>query len=218
MLIENRPFDTLKIGDSAELTRACTAEALLIFASATGNHNPVHLPDEDGDGRPEAVLGNLLPGPGTLYRSQTLTFHRSARIALAAADCGADLSGIEVVEAKGEAAAQAVRKGNLHTEALLHPMLERARPADRATNHPCFRDGRAGVGDQGGNRAERDRSGYFAGYLAAPGGGLVGGGGGPSGDPLVHRRRAAVRTVGGVGVIGSGEPITPTPGRVFAPM
>ena len=127
MLIENRPFDTLKIGDSAELTRACTAEALLIFASATGNHNPVHLPEEDGDGRPEAVPGNLLPGPETLYRSQTLTFHRSARIALAAADCGADLSGIEVVEAKGEAAAQAVRKGHLHSEALRHPMLERAR-------------------------------------------------------------------------------------------
>ena len=131
MLIENRPFDTLKVGDSAELTRASSAEALLIFASATANHNPVHLPDEDGDGdgdgRPEAVPGNLLPGPGTLYRSQTLTFHRSARIALAAADCGADLSGIEVVEAKGEAAAQAVRKGHLHSEALRHPMLERAR-------------------------------------------------------------------------------------------
>ena len=95
MLIENRPFDTLKIGDSAELTRLCTEEAMLIFASATGNHNPMHLPDldVDGDGRQDdavasgifvaatvsAVLGNLLPGPGTMYRAQTLVFHRPAR-------------------------------------------------------------------------------------------------------------------------------------------
>ena len=94
MLIENRPFDSLKIGDTAELTRLCTEDALLIFASATGNHNPMHLPgqDVDGDGKPEAiasgifvaamvsaVLGNLLPGPGTLYRSQVLHFHGSAR-------------------------------------------------------------------------------------------------------------------------------------------
>ena len=94
MLIENRPFDTLRIGDTAELTRLCTEEELLIFASATGNHNPMHLPDQDvdGDGRPEAiasgifvaamvsaVLGNLLPGPGTLYRSQVLNFHTMAR-------------------------------------------------------------------------------------------------------------------------------------------
>lgn len=270
MLIENHPFDTIKIGDNAELTRLCTEDALLIFAAATGNHNPMHLPDQDvdGDGRPEAiasgifvaatvsaVLGNLLPGPGTLYRSQSLIFHRSARagdelrarvtvtaldpdgtvtlatevarlgddalilsgearvaaprraisfddsdvpglvvqrhrhfeallkraeplpamitavvcpdevealqgallarqhsiitpilvgegarIAKAAARCGADISGIELVEAVGEAAAaqaavdlvnsgraQAVMKGHVHTEALLHPMLDRER-------------------------------------------------------------------------------------------
>ena len=94
MLIENRPWGMLKLGDTAELTRLCTEDALLIFASATGNHNPMHLPDQDvdGDGKPEAlasgifvaamisaVLGNLLPGPGTLYRAQSLKFHRSAR-------------------------------------------------------------------------------------------------------------------------------------------
>ena len=47
MLIENHPFETLKVGDTAELTRLCTEEALLIFAAATGNHNPVHLPDPE---------------------------------------------------------------------------------------------------------------------------------------------------------------------------
>lgn len=94
MIIENRPFDTLRIGDTAELSRFCTGNDLLVYASATGNHNPMHLPDADvdGDGKPEgiasgiyvaslisAVLGNMLPGPGTLYRGQSLRFHRLAR-------------------------------------------------------------------------------------------------------------------------------------------
>ncbi len=94
MIIENRPLDRLKPGDSAELKRLCTGDDLLVFAAATGNHNPMHLPDfdVDGDGKPDttasgiflaamisAVLGNLLPGPGTLYKSQELKFHGPAR-------------------------------------------------------------------------------------------------------------------------------------------
>ncbi len=90
MLIENHPFDTLKVGDTAELTRLCTEEALLIFAAATGNHNPVHLPDPETEGVASAsgiyvaavisaVVGNLLPGPGTITRTQTFTFHGAAR-------------------------------------------------------------------------------------------------------------------------------------------
>lgn len=60
------------------------------------------------------------------------------RNAKTAADCGADLSGIEVVEVLGEAVAaqavvdlvsvgrvQAVMKGQLHTRTLLHPMLNK---------------------------------------------------------------------------------------------
>jgi acyl dehydratase len=89
MTTENRPYDELAIGDEAVIERLCRAEDLYIFAHASGNHNPMHLPDEDGDGDgvPEAVapgmwvaslisavLGNILPGPGTLYRSQSLRF------------------------------------------------------------------------------------------------------------------------------------------------
>jgi phosphate butyryltransferase len=68
----------------------CTEEALLIFAAATGNHNPVHLPDPETEGVASAsgiyvaavisaVVGNLLPGPGTITRTQTFTFHGAAR-------------------------------------------------------------------------------------------------------------------------------------------
>lgn len=89
MIAENRTFEELSVGDSAELRRICTVDDLLIFANASGNHNPMHLPkyDGDGDGEPEAVvpgmfvgslisavLGNILPGPGTLYQSQSFRF------------------------------------------------------------------------------------------------------------------------------------------------
>ncbi|MFS8035929.1 bifunctional enoyl-CoA hydratase/phosphate acetyltransferase [Xanthobacter sp. AM11] len=92
---ENKTFDELQVGDTAELRRVCTADDLFVFATASGNHNPMHLPgyDLDNDGRKDevtapamwvgslisAVLGNILPGAGTLYRSQTLDFHARAK-------------------------------------------------------------------------------------------------------------------------------------------
>ena len=92
---ENRTFDELQVGESAELRRICTADDLFVFATASGNHNPLHLPgyDLDADGAADpvsapsmwvgslisAVLGNILPGAGTLYRSQTFQFLGRAR-------------------------------------------------------------------------------------------------------------------------------------------
>ncbi len=93
MIRENKTYDELQLGDTAELKRLCTADDLYVFAHASGNHNPMHLPehDGDGDGDPEAVapamwvgslisavLGNILPGPGTLYQSQHLEFRSRA--------------------------------------------------------------------------------------------------------------------------------------------
>jgi phosphate butyryltransferase len=93
MILENRTYDELEPGQTAELRRLCTADDLVVFANASGNHNPMHLPehDENGDGRSDAVapgmwvaslisavLGNMLPGAGTLYRAQALRFHDRA--------------------------------------------------------------------------------------------------------------------------------------------
>ncbi len=93
MRIENKTFDELSVGDTAELRRLCTQDDLLVFANMSGNHNPMHVFDADGDadGVAEAivpgafvgsvvsaVLGNLLPGAGTLYRAQSLVFHSRA--------------------------------------------------------------------------------------------------------------------------------------------
>lgn len=95
MTLDNRPFARLSPGDSAEYRRLVTFDDLYVFAAATGNHNPMNLPDQDldGDGQRESrapatfvaamvatTLGNYLPGPGTSYRSQRLTFHGVARV------------------------------------------------------------------------------------------------------------------------------------------
>lgn len=91
--ITNKPYDELSVGDEAELHRICTEDDFYVFANASGNHNPMHLAAYDGDDSGEqealapalwvgslvsAVLGNILPGPGTLYRSQTFAFHTHA--------------------------------------------------------------------------------------------------------------------------------------------
>lgn len=85
----NLLWDELKPGMTAQILRTCQADDLYVFANASGNLNPLHLPKEDGDGdgSPEAlapamwlaalvsaVVGNLLPGPGALFRSQSMRF------------------------------------------------------------------------------------------------------------------------------------------------
>ena len=93
MRMVNRTYDEITVGEVAELRRLITADDLFVFAASSGNSNPMHLTDSDldGDGHKErvapgmfiaslisAVLGTQLPGPGTLYRRQTLEFHSRA--------------------------------------------------------------------------------------------------------------------------------------------
>jgi 3-hydroxybutyryl-CoA dehydratase len=79
----------LKIGDTASMTKTITDDDIRAFADLTGDHNPVHLDDEFAAttrfgrriahgmlsaGLISAVLANKLPGTGTVYLSQTLSF------------------------------------------------------------------------------------------------------------------------------------------------
>ena len=80
---------SLQPGDKASRTTPITDEMIRLFASLTGDTNPVHM-DEDyaagtrfgrriahgmiAAGLISATLANDLPGPGTVYLSQTLQF------------------------------------------------------------------------------------------------------------------------------------------------
>jgi phosphate butyryltransferase len=84
MIHENRLYDEIKVGDTASVKRVCAANDLYIFAHTSGNLNPLHLPDQNGSeavapsmwvgALVSAVLGNILPGAGTLYKAQSFTF------------------------------------------------------------------------------------------------------------------------------------------------
>ena len=80
---------TLKVGDTASLTRTVTDADIRAFAELTGDRNPIHLNDDFaattrfgrriahgmfGASLISAVLGNELPGTGSIYLSQTLKF------------------------------------------------------------------------------------------------------------------------------------------------
>lgn len=93
--ITNKTYDEIKIGDSASITRTLTKQDIQLFAVVTGDMNPAHL-DENyaktdifhqivGHGMWtgslfSALLGMYLPGPGTLYLSQTLKFLKPVRL------------------------------------------------------------------------------------------------------------------------------------------
>ncbi|MGD1956594.1 MAG: bifunctional enoyl-CoA hydratase/phosphate acetyltransferase [Sphingomonadales bacterium] len=91
MLVRNIPFDDLEVGMTASETRLCRADDFYIFANASGDHNPLHMPNGGNAGGNDAtapgmwvaslisaVLGNKLPGPDTLYHHQTLRFLKRA--------------------------------------------------------------------------------------------------------------------------------------------
>ena len=80
---------TMKVGDSAEITKTIEQSDIDAFANVTGDHNPVHVDEEFAKttrfGRRiahgmltasliSAVLANHLPGEGSVYLGQTLQF------------------------------------------------------------------------------------------------------------------------------------------------
>lgn len=88
-LITNRCFNEINIGDSANINRRLTQKDIQLFAIMSGDVNPAHM-DEDyakdslfheviahglwGGSLISTVLGTVLPGPGTIYLSQSLRF------------------------------------------------------------------------------------------------------------------------------------------------
>lgn len=87
--LTNVPYAEIEIGARASLSRRLSEEDITLFALATGDVNPAHIDPEFAardlfhriiahgmwsGGLISAVLGTRLPGPGTIYLGQDLTF------------------------------------------------------------------------------------------------------------------------------------------------
>lgn len=88
-------FEDLVVGQSARIAKTVTEADILMFAAVSLDTNPVHLDAEAAAasvfkeriahgmlsaGLISAVLGTRLPGPGTVYLSQSLRFRAPVRI------------------------------------------------------------------------------------------------------------------------------------------
>ena len=88
-------FEDLTVGQKASFGKTITEADVVLFAAVTGDTNPMHLNAEYAKttvfgeriahgmlaaGLITKVLGTQLPGPGTLYMSQTLKFRAPVRI------------------------------------------------------------------------------------------------------------------------------------------
>ena len=116
-------FDELSVGQSAETTHVVGAADIEAFAAVSGDVNPVHMDEAYAKtttfgGRIahgmlsaayiSATIAGELPGPGSIYISQALSFRRPVRIG------DAVLTRISVVSVDNEKA-----RVTLRTECLV---------------------------------------------------------------------------------------------------
>jgi 3-hydroxybutyryl-CoA dehydratase len=84
-----KTIEKLRVGDRAEFTKTISESDVYLYGGITGDLNPAHIDEEYARktffktrivhgmlvaGLVSAVLGNRLPGPGTIYISQHLNF------------------------------------------------------------------------------------------------------------------------------------------------
>ena len=95
-MITNKTFDEIQIGDSASLQRVLTKQDSDLFGLLSGDMNPTHFSDAYaqmllerhklvghsmwGGALISSLLGNDLPGPGTVYQSQNFEFHNAVEL------------------------------------------------------------------------------------------------------------------------------------------
>jgi phosphotransacetylase/acyl dehydratase len=95
LMIENRTFDEIAVGDSASSVRTLVQADIDLFAVVSGDVNPAHMDpayaETDlfhkiivhgmwGGALISALFGTRLPGPGTIYLSQDLHFRAPVAI------------------------------------------------------------------------------------------------------------------------------------------
>jgi 3-hydroxybutyryl-CoA dehydratase len=95
MTTKGKSIDELKIGDSAQFSKTITETDINDFAKVTGDFNPLHLDQGYAEktifkgriahgllsvGLLSSILGNILPGHGTIYLSHEIKFLAPVRI------------------------------------------------------------------------------------------------------------------------------------------
>ena len=90
-----KTMNELKVGDAAEFSKTLSESDVYLFAGVTGDLNPAHINEAYAQktffktriahgmlsaGFVSAVLGNQLPGPGSIYVRQELNFLAPMRI------------------------------------------------------------------------------------------------------------------------------------------
>ncbi len=94
-MAQGKCIHELNIGDSAQISKKITEADINDFARVTGDVNPVHLDQAYAEktifkgriahgllsvGIISTILGNILPGHGTIYLSQEVKFLAPVRI------------------------------------------------------------------------------------------------------------------------------------------
>ena len=93
--LENRTYDDLTVGDKAHVNHSVSERDLTLFAAVSGDVNPVHLDEAFAAATPfkgriahgmfsgaliSAAIACELPGPGSIYIGQELSFMRPVRL------------------------------------------------------------------------------------------------------------------------------------------
>ena len=88
-MIAGKSIDQLQVGDSAEFAKTVSETDIYLYAGITGDFNPAHVNENYAKntffktriahgmltaGFISAIIANQLPGPGTIYLKQELSF------------------------------------------------------------------------------------------------------------------------------------------------
>ena len=93
--MRGKAISELKVGDAAEFSKTISEADVYLYAGVSGDLNPAHINEAYAQntffktriahgmlsaGFISAVLGMQLPGPGTIYMRQELSFRAPVRI------------------------------------------------------------------------------------------------------------------------------------------
>lgn len=91
----NTPYDALEVGQTASYSKTVEERDILLFAAVSGDHNPVHLDAEYAattlfkeriahgmfsGALISAAVACTLPGPGTIYVGQQMSFQKPVKL------------------------------------------------------------------------------------------------------------------------------------------